>query len=190
VPKRRVSTARQRAASARNLVKARAARSRAVGPVIGFPTGKAAKYTPPGKGGRRSKLGGKAYTKKSGTGVTLAPGVSDVLSGKKGAKLSKDFHPSAIRGEGVYAQPGGDIVRNHTARDVGHTTSKPLKDSPRGGGHKMAPSLKDVGAKPVTAKKPKPKIEMHGSGTGLTSAYRYLPVNVAARRKAAKKGRH
>jgi hypothetical protein len=114
-------------------------------------------YTPPGLGGRRSKQGGKGYTKKTASNFTPSQEVSDLMAGK--TTLAK-------------------TEAHHAAVGIDHN-GKGLKASPRGGGHKIAPKP------PKQAKKP--SIPMHGSGTGLTSAYRYLPVNVAARKRKAKK---
>lgn len=144
MPKRRVPSVKQRAASARNLVKARAARK------VGLPPG----YTPPGQGGRRSKMGGKAYHHKTASNFKVAQEAKDLLSGKT-----------------TFAQ----TEAKHASSGMGHN-GRGLVDSPRGGGHKMAPPI------PASAKRAKPRIEQHGSGTGLTSAYRYLPINVAKRR--------
>lgn len=121
-------------------------------------------YTPPGMGGRRTKLGGKAYTKKTQTNFRPAKEAVDILAGKRTARPTPS--PSQAMG---HNGPG-------------------LKPSPRGGGHKIAP-------KPPKQTPAPTAIPMHGSGTGLTSAYRYLPVNVAARKrqvqgKKAKAGKH
>lgn len=175
MPKRRIRSAAQIASQRKASLAS--ARVRATGRVISFPTSKAAKYTPPGKGGRRSKMGGKAYTKKSGSGVTIAPAAQQILAGQKVTHSLTDFHPSAVRGEGV-VQAGGQLTRNPAARDLGHgSEGVKFGKSPRGG--KLAPSLKSVGAKPVSSKKaPHAKKvspdKVHGSGTGKTAAYRYL----------------
>ncbi|QHB37414.1 hypothetical protein PP339_gp007 [Mycobacterium phage Onyinye] len=110
VPKRKVRSAAQIAAQRK--ASQASARKRAVGRVISFPapTGKASGYTKPGTGGRRTKLGGKAYTKKSGSGVTIAPAVQQVLNGEKVTASLTDFHPDAVRGEGV-VQTGGQLMR-------------------------------------------------------------------------------
>lgn len=63
--------------------------------VPGSPSG----YKPPGTGGRRHKQGGKAYTKKTASGVTVAPAVASILAGVKPKAGLKEFHPSTIRGD-------------------------------------------------------------------------------------------
>jgi hypothetical protein len=122
---------------------------------IAYKSGKLG-YTPPGMGGRRSKLGGKAYTHKTASNFKVSQEVTDLMAGKTTLAATSAKHEAA----GIdHNGPG-------------------LKPSPRGGGHKIAPKP------PKQA--PKPSIPMHGSGTGLTSAYRYLPVNVAARKRQVK----
>lgn len=120
---------------------------------MAYAQGRTGGYTPPGLGGRRSKLGGKGYTKKTASNFTPSQEVKDLMAGKTTLAATSANHLVA----GI----------DHNGRD--------LPDSPRGGGHKIAP-------KPPRMTK-KPSIPMHGSGTGLTSAYRYLPVNVAARKR-------
>lgn len=184
MPKRRIRSAAQIASQRK--ASAASARQRAVGAVKSFPTNKKAAYTPPGKGGRRSKMGGKAYTKKSGTGVTIAPAAQQILNGQKVTHSLTDFHPSAVRGEGV-VQAGGQLTRNPTARDLGHgEQGVKFGKSPRGG--KLAPSLASLGAKPAKstpAKRLSPD-KVNGSGTGLSSAYRYGPANPGKRKRSKK----
>lgn len=104
MPKRKVRSAAQIASQRKASLAA--ARQRVTGRVISFAAppakAKAAQqaYTPPGTGGRRHKLGGKAYQKKSGSGVTLAPWAATALAGGP-VKPSKEFAPSAIRGDVV-----------------------------------------------------------------------------------------
>lgn len=68
-------------------------------------------YTPPGLGGRRDKMGGKAYAHKAGSRLTIAPGAQQILNGEKVTNPITDFHPSTVRGDMV--QAGGQLTRKH-----------------------------------------------------------------------------
>lgn len=161
VPKRRVRSAAQ-IASQRKASRA-AAVKRARSTTNPIPQGKS--WPDPIKGSfghtRRHKLGGKAYHHKTASNFKVAQEAKDLLSGKT-----------------TFAQ----TEAKHASSGMGHN-GRGLLDSPRGGGHKMAPPIPKSA---VRKSAPKPRIEQHGSGTGLTSAHRYLPVNVAARRRAIK----
>lgn len=148
VPKRRISTARQRAASAKNLIRARAAKDRAA---VGssHPTGKAGRVWPRAIRGsfgtvRRHKLGGKAYQKKTGSGFKPSAEANAILAGTQG-----------------FRNPRVSAMESRAAMGTGPKVP-----------------LAEWYAKPKPVAGPSTR---HGSGTGLTSAYRYL--------KPFKKGR-
>lgn len=145
MPKRRMSTPRSRAASAKNLIKARAARH----------------WPAPIKGSfgdtRRHKLGGKAYQKKTGNNFKVAAEATAILAGTAG-----------FRNKATSDRESHDTMGTDYGHPAGAKVPKP---------------------KAAWAKKKPPGASadiMHGSGTGLSSHYRYLPVNVAARKRKAK----
>jgi hypothetical protein len=168
MPKRRVTSARRRQIELWQLAGLRARLGKSHPDVhtlrnkIAYKAGEL-KHTPPGLGGRRSKMGGKAYTHKTAGNFTPHPEVGDLMSGKT-----------------TFAQ----TTAAHASSGIDHN-GPGLAASPRGGGHKIAPKP------PKSTRKPPGSTAnlQHGSGTGLTSAYRYLPVNVAARKRKYKKGK-
>jgi hypothetical protein len=157
MPKRMVRSAKQIAAQ-RKAAKAAADKRRALASYT-HPLNKRARlhkayyagkltYTPPGVGGRRSKLGGKAYTKKTATNFKMADEAKAILAGKQG------FRDQRV-----------EAMKARAALGIGP----------------KVPSASWYGKGEITPSK------AHGSGTGLTSAYRYGPDNPATRSK--KKGK-
>jgi len=96
MPKRKLTAARKaqltawQRAGALARERGRVNKSNNANRVISFPgpPGKAAaaaaKYTPPGRGGRRHKMGGKAYQKKTGQSFVMAPEAAAILAGHTG----------------------------------------------------------------------------------------------------------
>lgn len=154
VPKRRVRSAAQIAAqrkASRAAANARRSYSHPLNKkarqVAAYKRGELAS-TPPGFGGRRSKLGGKGYVAKTATNFKPAAEASAILAGS------------------------GTFRNRATSDRQSHAAMLPLVE--RDMGH---PKVAKVPVpKPSWAQKPpgyKGPSQLHGSGTGLSSAFRY-----------------
>lgn len=118
--------------------------------IAAYKAGKLAN-TPPGFGGRRSKLGGKAYVAKTDSNFKLHPEAAAILAGTGGfrnrAKSDRESHQAMI--------PIKQDQFGHNSLPKGAKVPKPKAE---------------WYSKPPGYKGPN---QLHGSGTGLSSAYRY-----------------
>lgn len=160
MPKRRVSSAKQLAARRANLAKARAIRHRSSTNPI--PLSKAQRGIP-WPHAKPGSFGSVRRHKLGGKAYT--------------AKTATNF---TIHPEAAAILAGKASFRDQTLPEMGHLEGAKPWVPPK---HMLKPAKAKSHNKPA---KLKPS-ELHGSGTGLTAAYRYLPANVAKRKSKAKK---
>lgn len=144
MPKRRVTPARAAQLRAFQAAGARARRERHWPPAV------------PGSFGtvRRHKLGGKAYQKKSGSSFTPSPEAAAILAGTAG------FRNRATSDK-----------ESHDAMAPLHAKLSAAMGHPMGVKVPKPKALRGTNKPPGANKTPPSKL--HGSGTGLSSAFRY-----------------